>query len=221
VSTADIDNEVAPDGSPVILYTRLPPGDEPEIIDAAIPPRSRILELGAGAGRITHALLERGHQVVAVDQSEPMLRHIRGAERVEADIETLDLARRFPVVLLASHFVNVPEEASRRALLRTCRRHVSDDGMVLLERHEPDWAAWASDGMREVAGVRLGLRDVRRDPPYVSAVAVYEIDGRVFEQPFTARVLSDDELATELESVGLRLDRILNPKWVIARRELR
>jgi SAM-dependent methyltransferase len=211
------DEEVAPDGSPVILYTRFPPGDEPEIIDAAIPRHSTILELGAGAGRITHPLLERGHQVVAVDQSAAMLRHIHGAETVQADIETLDLGRRFPVVLLASHFVNVPEEASRRAFLRTCRRHVTDGGMALIERHEPDWAESAREGMREVAGIRLGLRDVLGDPPHVSAVAVYEIDGQVFEQPFTARVFNDDELAGELESVGLRLDRVLNPKWVIAR----
>ena len=213
------DDEVAPDGSPVILYTRFPPGDEPEIMNSAIPRHSTILELGAGAGRITHSLLERGHKVVAVDQSAAMLRHIHGAETVQADIETLELGRRFPVVLLASHFVNVPEVASRRALLRTCRRHLADGGIVPIERHEPDWAESAREGMREVAGIRLGLKDVRRDPPHVSAVAVYEIDGQVFEQPFTARVFSDEELAGELESVGLCLDRVLNPKWVIARPE--
>lgn len=210
-------DEVAPDGSPVILYTRFPAGDEPDIIDGAIPRGSRILELGAGAGRITHPLLERGHRVVAVDESAAMLRHVRGAETVQADIETLDLGRRFPVVLLASHFVNVPDEGMRRAFLRACRRHVADDGMVVIERHDPEWAESARDGMREVAGMRVGLQDVRRDPPLVSAVAVYEIDGWVFEQPFTARVFNDEELASELESVGLRLDRVLNPKWLIAR----
>lgn len=93
----------APDGSPVELYAALGPLGEPELVHAAIPPGAAILELGAGAGRLTHALLELGHPVVAVDQSAAMLSHIVGAETVRGDIESLDLGRRFPVVLLASN----------------------------------------------------------------------------------------------------------------------
>jgi hypothetical protein len=48
---------VAPDGSPVLVYRRLWPGDEPEVIRAAVPSGAHILELGAGAGRITHPLV--------------------------------------------------------------------------------------------------------------------------------------------------------------------
>jgi hypothetical protein len=48
---------ITPDGCAVELYSMLPPGPDPEIVHAAVaPPPSSILELGAGAGRVTHPL---------------------------------------------------------------------------------------------------------------------------------------------------------------------
>lgn len=207
---------VTPDGSPILLYRRLPLGTEPSLIDSAIPPRSTILELGAGAGRITHALIDLGHRVVAVDQSREMVRWVRGAETVIADIEALDLRRRFDAVVLGSHLVNTADERTRAAFLATCRRHVADDGVVLIEHHEEDWAETARDSRAERDGLVLALTEVRREPPFVSATMVYEINGQTFRQPFVARVLSDDELSNELDRSGLRLQRHLTPTWAEA-----
>lgn len=95
----------------VEMYARMPAFGEPEIIHAAIPSGAEILEMGAGAGRVTHELLALGHSVVAVDSDPRMLERIRGADTVCARIEELDLGRRFPVVLLGSHLVNRPEPA--------------------------------------------------------------------------------------------------------------
>ena len=95
------------------LYELLPPGEEPAIVHAAVPPGASILELGAGAGRVTHPLLRLGHPVVAVDESPEMLARIHGAETVSAKIQSLDLGRRFDLVLLASHLVNVPDDDLR------------------------------------------------------------------------------------------------------------
>ncbi|WP_410587592.1 hypothetical protein [Amycolatopsis sp. lyj-23] len=50
--------EVTADGSPVDVYRLLPPDGEAEIVYAAVPPGASILELGSGAGRVTHPLLE-------------------------------------------------------------------------------------------------------------------------------------------------------------------
>lgn len=91
--------DVAPDGSPVLLYARLPSLGEAELIHEAVPAGSQILELGAGAGRVTHELLALGHEVVAVDNSREMLAFIRGAETVLGDMKTLNLEGRFPVVV--------------------------------------------------------------------------------------------------------------------------
>ena len=70
---------ITPDGCAVELYARLPVGDEPDVIAAAVPAGARILELGCGVGRMTHALLERGFEVTAVDESAEMLERVRPA----------------------------------------------------------------------------------------------------------------------------------------------
>ena len=158
----------APDGSPVGLYATLAPLGEPQLIDAAVPSGSEILELGCGAGRITHELIALGHRVTAVDNSAEMLAQVRGAETVLDDIESLDLNRTFAVVLLASNFLNDPEQAQLDAVLAACARHVEPDGQVLLERMAPDWEP--KPGTREAGGVEMTLRDVvRRNVIRISA----------------------------------------------------
>jgi 2-polyprenyl-3-methyl-5-hydroxy-6-metoxy-1,4-benzoquinol methylase len=132
---------VAEDGSPVELYARLPTFGEPELVHAALPEGAEILELGCGAGRMTHPLLRMGHPVTAVDSSSKMLAHLRGARAILARIEELELSARFDCVLLASHLVNVAEDDQRRGFVATCARHVRDSGQVLIQRYEPDWAA--------------------------------------------------------------------------------
>jgi SAM-dependent methyltransferase len=71
---------ITPDGCSVELYALLPPMGEPEVVHAAVPAGASILELGAGAGRVTHRLVALGHPVVAVDESAEMLARVRGAE---------------------------------------------------------------------------------------------------------------------------------------------
>jgi SAM-dependent methyltransferase len=214
-----VETDVAPDGSPVEVYLRLPPGEEPDIVHAAVPEGAAILELGCGAGRLTRALVALGHPVVAVDESSEMLRHVQCAEAVLADIETLELRRRFAVVLLASNLVNA-EEQYRRAFLRACRRHVTDDGQVLIQRLEPD-ADWiAQEGKTsERGGVAVTFRDVRIEDRLLSAVAEYRIGETVWRQAFTSRLLDDEELTRELSAAGLRFARILDGRrtWVEAR----
>jgi SAM-dependent methyltransferase len=192
---------VAPDGSPVELYSLLEPLGEPEVIHAAIPPGAEILELGCGAGRITHPLLALGHPVVAVDNEPAMLARVRGAETVLADIETLELGRRFPAVVLASNFVNDPDEGVRRRLLAACARHVAADGVVLLQRLPLEWEP--REGTSERGGVRMTLADLHVEGDLVSATMDYERAGRVWRHSFTSRRSSDESLDRDLAAVGL------------------
>jgi SAM-dependent methyltransferase len=207
---------IAPDGSPVELYLRLPPRGEAELVDRNIPAGAEILELGSGVGRVTHELLRLGHPVVAVDESAEMLAHVQGATTVCARIEDLDLRRRFPCVLLMSNLVNSPS-AQRRAFLETCARHVDADGVVLIERHEPGWRPEES-GPKPLGDLLVSLRDVRIEPPLVSATVRYEFGARAWHHPFTAWILDDDVLAAELEQVGLELEETLDEegRWVKA-----
>jgi SAM-dependent methyltransferase len=203
----------------VELYELLPPGEEPAIVHAAVPPGASILELGAGAGRVTHPLLRLGHPVAAVDESPEMLARIHGAETVSAKIQSLDLGRRFDVVLLASHLVNVPDDALRLRFLRACRRHVLTGGCVLLQRHEPAWFEEAEEGERTVGAVTVGLHDLRRPAPgLLSATVEYRAGGRIWRQWFTARRLDDAALAAALAEAGLAVDAYLTDDrtWVRA-----
>jgi SAM-dependent methyltransferase len=207
----------APDGSPVGLYATLAPLGEPELIDGAVPGGSQILELGCGAGRITHELLALGHHVTAVDNSAEMLAHIRGAETVLGDIESLDLGRRFGVVLLASNFLNAPEQAELDAVLAACARHVDDGGQVLLERMPPEWEPKTET--RTVGGVEMTLHDVTFEGQLVSAVIEYRANGQRWTHAFRAKLISDDEVDAALARVGLERSRWLDDRrtWLDAR----
>jgi SAM-dependent methyltransferase len=210
---------ITPDGCSVELYSLLPPMGEPEIIHAAIPAGAGVLELGAGAGRVTHRLLALGHPVVAVDESAEMLARVRGAETVRAAIQELALGRRFDVVLLASFLVNTPDHELQERFLGACRAHVRDHGCVLVQRHEPGWFEAVAEGERTDGGISFRLRDLGRPGPgLVSATVEYEVDGRVWTQSFTAERLDDQQLAAALDDVGLAVDAYLtgDGSWVRA-----
>ena len=212
-------DEVAADGSPVELYSRMPTFGEPDLVHASIPAGVSILELGSGAGRMTHRLIALGHAVTGVDSSAAMLAHVRGAETVLASIEELDLGRTFGCVLLASQLVNVDDDAQRAAFLATCARHVAPDGVVLLQRYDPSWVAdpRPSESTRE--GVTIRVLDPVRDGERLSATVEYEVDGRRWRHgPFTSRILDEDELTARLGVAGLALDRWLDDRrtWLAA-----
>jgi len=192
---------------------------EPAVVHAAVPAGAGILELGAGAGRVTHRLLELGHPVVAVDESAEMLARVRGAETVRARIQQLHLGRRFEVVLLASFLVNTPDRELRGRFLTACREHVRDDGCVLVQRHEPRWFDEAAEGERTSDGITFRLRDLARPGPgLLSATAEYQVGERVWTQSFTAERLDDRQLAAALGEAGLAVDAYLtgDGSWVRA-----
>jgi len=217
---------ITPDGCAVDLYAMVPARDEPAIIDAAAPPNASILELGCGAGRLTHPLIALGHSVVAVDESPDMLAHVRGARTVLARIDGLDLAMRFDVVVLASHLANVPDDDLLVAFLETCARHVHEMGCVVIQRHPVSWfdtlapsrrSAPASDGVEAITYVLDGIS--RPSPDLVAATAEYLVGDRRWTQTFVARRLDDALLNTALAQVGLRLDAYLSDDggWLRAR----
>jgi SAM-dependent methyltransferase len=187
------------------------PGREPDLIAAAVPPGSTILELGAGTGRVTNALVARGFDVIAVDDSAEMLAYVRDAETITASIEGIELGRRFDAVLLCSHLINTADAAQRDAFVSACARHVNPDGCVVVERHVPAWFDTATDTAVDHDGICYRLRDVSRpSPDLLSATVQYTIDGRVWTQAFTAQRIDDDALDMVLARSGLVVDRYLD-----------
>src|SRR5437879_2327630 len=76
------------DGCSVALYARMPYLGELDDVRPLLTPGTSVLELGAGAGRLTRKLLEWGLNVTAVDNSADMRVYVPGdANRVVSDIE--------------------------------------------------------------------------------------------------------------------------------------
>ncbi|WP_370969626.1 class I SAM-dependent methyltransferase [Amycolatopsis sp. cg9] len=191
--------ELTADGCSVEVYLLLPPGGESEVVHAAVEPGASILELGSGPGRVTHPLLELGHDVVAVDDSPAMLAHVR-AETVCARIGDLDLGRTFDAVLLGSHLINTPREPDRRALLVAARRHLAPGGRLIVEWHPPEWFDTVASGQGGLLGeVAVELADVVRDGDLLSATVRYSARGRRWRQEFTCRRFALEEALTSAD----------------------
>ncbi len=78
------------------VYERSRPGYPLEAVRWLVGERpARVLDLGAGTGKLTRTLLDAGHDVVAVDPSEPMLAHLSAASP-SADVK-VGTAEAIPV----------------------------------------------------------------------------------------------------------------------------
>ncbi|MEV6117984.1 class I SAM-dependent methyltransferase [Streptomyces sp. NPDC052109] len=211
---------ITPDGCAVELYERLPAGDEPDIIAAAVPAGAHILELGSGVGRMTHPLLERGFTVTAVDESADMLSRVRGARTICGPIEDLDLGgEKFDVVLLASFLVHNGDEEVRRGMLRTCARHVAEGGCVLIQREGEDYHANVPRERADPSGFTVRIASVEPAGDGVNSVrAEYVFPDAVWTQTFLARPLTKERFESALAEAELEVDAYLTPDrtWVRA-----
>jgi SAM-dependent methyltransferase len=207
-------------GAPVELYRILEAGDEPGLIDREIPQGAEILELGCGSGRITHPLIALGRRVVAVDFNPEMLELIDGAETIEARIQDLDLGRTFGGVLLMSNLINNHDPDERLALLRTCRRHVAANGVVLIERYDPESGRDPTPIERERFGLTVRVFDIRREGQLLYQTLEWDAGARgqwQFRMEGT-RILTDDEILADLAAAELRLLRWIDEprRWLSA-----
>ncbi len=210
--------DVAPDGSPVEVYRALPAEPALGYVRSLLDGPASILDLGCGPGRLANPLAADGHRVVAVDDSAAMLAHLDGVEAVLGDVWTLDLGRRFEVVLALSHLVNEPERSRRLRLLRVCRAHVRDGGAVLVQRYPPGWAP--VEGESDVGDVGVHLHDVvHHEDGSFSAVVTYRLGEHGWDQPFTALVVDDRELASLASASSFVLGETLDADgaWIVLR----
>ncbi|MFI8387006.1 class I SAM-dependent methyltransferase [Streptomyces sp. NPDC085540] len=210
---------ITPDGCAVELYSRLPVGAEPDIVAAAAPAGVHVLELGCGVGRVTHPLLERGFAVTAVDESQEMLDRIRGARTIRSTIEDLDLGEGFDVVMLGSFLVHAGDVEVRRALLRTCVRHLATGGCVLIQREGDDWHADVPRERIDPGGFTVRIVSAESAGPGVNSVCVeYVFPDATWTQRFLSRPLTKGQFEVALAEVGLEVETYLTEDgtWVRA-----
>jgi SAM-dependent methyltransferase len=210
--------EIAPDGSPPAFYRRLPPDGEPELIDALVPSGAAILDLGCGPGRIAGPLVALGHRVTGIDDGPGMIAALpEGVEGIVADARTVRLARRFDVVLLASHLLNDPEAGD--AFARTAAVHLAPGGIVVAQVYPDGYDPTAAIGtVTRMGDAHIELMRVVVSDGIVDAEVRYGVDGHEWRQSFRAALLDRDALEALLACADLTLERWLErPGWFVAR----
>ena len=105
-----------------------------------------ILELACGTGRITIPIAQAGREIVGLDLSQPMLdvlMHKRAQfdralqERiqvVQADMADFDPGRTFALIVISFRSFQALADPDRIASCLACiRRHLTDDGLVIID----------------------------------------------------------------------------------------
>jgi SAM-dependent methyltransferase len=157
---------------------------------------ARVLELGAGSGRVTIPLARDGHEVVAIDRSEPMLARLRArvaglptavARRVRVergDLRDFDAGARFPLVIAA---FNVIEHLYTRGEVAAClarvAAHLEPGGAFAFDVQMPDLAwllrdpdkRWARTRFTDPTTRRVTFYSTNHDYDPVSQIALIRL----------------------------------------------
>jgi SAM-dependent methyltransferase len=128
----------------------------------------RILELGAGTGRVTIPLARDGHRVTALDQAPTMLARLGSRalaapaavrdriEIVRGELCTFELGETFPLVIAA---FNVLEHLYTRGEVDACLRrvlaHLEPGGAFVFDVQLPDLAWLVRDPTKRWAKTRF------------------------------------------------------------------
>lgn len=119
-------------------------------LDAYLPPKGEILEIGAGTGRYTLGLAQRGYAVTAVDLSEQNLKTCEAylaqagvedkAQYILGDARYLQNVpeKEYDAVLMMGPLYHLVEESDRKMALRKAHAHLRPGGVIFsafISRH--------------------------------------------------------------------------------------
>lgn len=163
--------------------------------------RRRILEYGAGTGRITIPLARGGARVVGVDASREMLDVLEERSSVEtpavrarltahvADMRTFATRERFDLVIAGFHTLcHLYSRSDVRGFLRQVARHLEPGGIFAFDVPMP----------------RVDLDDY--DP--IAQVRITHMDGPAGAELLTLRLFQPEELAMHLRYAGFSSVRL-------------
>ncbi|WP_329013355.1 class I SAM-dependent methyltransferase [Streptomyces sp. NBC_01601] len=129
-----------------LLY---PAGEVPGIVDfirKRVPEGSRIVELGAGTGRVAVPLAESGYAVHAVDAAPAMLKALRVKDPAglvsvhQADFTRDVVGRDFDLCLIVKNTLFMMQSQEQQCtVLRRSAEHLGEGGLLVVETYEPSF----------------------------------------------------------------------------------
>jgi len=177
-----------------------------------------VLELGVGTGRLALPLAARGVDVVGVDASAAMLAALAAkpggdaVHGVQADFGTLDLGRRFDLVVLAFGTIfALPDQDAQVDCFASVARHLEPGGRFVLEAWVPDLSPFSRG--RDARPVfispdRVLLELAELDPvaQRMRTTRIHASDDGVRLLPANHRYAWPSELDLMARLAGLRLE---------------
>jgi SAM-dependent methyltransferase len=114
---------------------------EARLLDALVPPGSRVLDAGCGTGRVGAVLHQRGHVVVGVDADPVLVAAAREdhpgpswhvADLTELDLAALGHAEPLHGAVVAGNVMVYVAPGTERDVLARLAEHLLPDGVVVL-----------------------------------------------------------------------------------------
>lgn len=187
---------------------------------------ARVLELGAGAGRVSLMLAVCGSSVTAVDLDGELLdalRHRAGelgveVETIEADARTLDLTARFERAIAPAAFVQLlTRREDRVAMMASAGRCLEPGGTLWLAIH-PDLDEALFDpalppGPTWVGPYESRIEEARREGELL--ILRFRRRDRLADRTTTVEIVYADagDLEAEAREAGLHLrERVVLPE---------
>jgi SAM-dependent methyltransferase len=151
----------------------------------------RVLEIGAGTGRVTEAMAAEARSVVAIEYAAAMLRraagrlaHLENVRLLLADARALPLLGEFDLVALPYRVIHHLEPEERRRLWRSLAALLAENGRVAFDSwHGPAPASRAGRGTPPPT--TIGTAELRAELEGAGLAVVRATDG--FDETGTDR----------------------------------
>ena len=161
--------------------------------------RGRVLDVGAGGGRVPLHLQERGHEVVAIDSSPGAVeacrrRGVRDARLLSIDGVDESLGRFDTIVMYGNNFGLFASAAKAKRLLRRFHRLTSERGRIVAESRD----VYATDDP-----AHLRYQERNRERGRMSGQLRIRVRYRDFATPwFDYLIVAPDELGALVDGTG-------------------
>lgn len=210
--------------------------DIPFYLEYAARYSGNILELACGTGRVALELAKKGYKILGLDLSESMLEQFRlklkhqpeavqnNVRLARCDMSEFQLDQEFTLIIIPFRaFQSLVTEASQRNCLKCVYRHLSDDGVFIINVFRPygpmderwiypEMVQWEvvdeKTGNKIIKKHRGPKIDVMNQIIYPEMIyQVIEPDGKTTEiiEPLELKYYYYDQLKSLLESEGFEI----------------